>query len=923
MIFKTLFKKKKWLSEKVSERLAAVAELELTDSGNKAVFHELAFNDGDDKVRRATLDKLNDFSLWWQAFKNDPSDNIRRHAEKVIVEALVGERECKLDESLKKQFIAECNKTALLEKVVFKLNDDALTLDLIQRLNKPSLTLTAIQNETLPEATRLTLLQKFDDEGQLKKLQKRLSGQLLESVEAKLNVIVEAKAQPVRLEKQVRLLLAQLNALKEKHDFELINVKLEQYVADWDRYTSEFDCLEATLRKELEGKYEQILGQLDRITQPLKAAHEAEKEKLALLAEQRQNALDIENEITKVEASVASSIAAGSELNQESIGQQINAIVQSCNDKNLAEDNKTELLEKAESVFNRANQVPQIKAAIAGAIELIEQLNGLSVPSDAESYNAVSERFYEIRKQWKINLNQVGIALPEEIAQSYQTLSDKWFDAIKPIEKEQQQLFSQMRRKLTELLTLVEHGRYKSAFGLYKKLGFWYETLSENQRQQIERKWQNVQEQIASLQELQESISNPKRQEILEQIKQLAEQPLADAGEQAHRVRLLRSNWQSLGPVSEQNAELAQQFDSLSEQAFAPCREHYKVLEDERANNLKAKQLILQNLSTLVSNLKTEEVSNWRELESAFVKLTKLWRETGHIDRELVNDINEQYQSLVKPVRKAINDHHKENETAKKALIDKAEKIVSSSDDVAFLIEELKGLQQQWQKIGFAGKNQDQKLWSAFRAINNPVFAKRDDAKREANAAEKTYVEELSTQFDAVEKALLEANDLAAVRVQDESNSQVFESISDLSKPAFEKMRKRYQGLKKQIDIKLAELRSAQERQVYLDLFEAVSTLIEGGTADLSNLKSAWANAINNPGQRDREEITLQLEINEGVESTSGDKALRNQVQMNMLTAKMEQGVEFHKNDLLENWLAAGPFVAEDSDRLQRIKVLF
>ena len=136
-------------------------------------------------------------------------------------------------------------------------------------------------------------------------------------------------------------------------------------------------------------------------------------------------------------------------------------------------------------------------------------------------------------------------------------------------------------------------------------------------------------------------------------------------------------------------------------------------------------------------------------------------------------------------------------------------------------------------------------------------------------------------------------------------------------------MRKKHQAIRKLIDGKISDFRAAQERQVYVDLFAAIEALINGDTADLTKLKPSWVNAINNPSHFDREEITLQLEINEGVETTGVDKALRNQVQMNMLTAKMEQGVEFHKSDLLENWLAAGPFVSEDSQRLERLKALY
>ena len=558
MIFSKLFKKKKWQSEKVSERLAAVAELDVNDSANKSILHELAFNDADEKIRRATLEKLNDFALWWQAFKNDASDMIKKMAEKTILEALSGKGTTPLDASLKRKFVEQCNKTQLLEQVVFELNDESLIIDTINKIDKEQLYNKAITNSSLTDTLKQSLIVKIDDVAQLKKLSKKLSGVLQEQVETKITTIQEALEKPVKLEKQIRLLLAQLNALKDKTDFVLVNQKQKEFAAQWRALEGELNVLDEDTFKELVSKRTAIEESLERIQAPIKQAWMEQHAAKDLAITQQKNLDELMHELTHVESEVTQSIADDKDIEQSEISAQINKINHNVMEAELTEQGKSALLTRAESIFNRATKVPQIKAAIAKASELLEQFKQLTLPSDLASLNEVNPQFKTLRNEWQANEKEVGIAMPTAIEQEYQSLFEQWKPVIDELEKEQRQLFSQTRRKLSELEGLVNRGKFHSAFGLYKKLTFWISDLNEYYVSQISRKWEQLEQDVEKLKELEQSFSAPKKQELIADIKKLAEAPLADATEQAYRVRLLRSNWQRLGhtvPTEEEKAE--------------------------------------------------------------------------------------------------------------------------------------------------------------------------------------------------------------------------------------------------------------------------------------------------------------------------------------------------------------------------------
>lgn len=924
MIFKNLFKKKKWLSEKVSDRLAAVAELELSDPNNKPIMHELAFNDTNDKVRRAALDKLNDFALWWQAFKHDVSDSIKKQAETIIVETLSGNGKVSIDPSLKTKFITECNKSQILEKVVFCLNDDDLTLSVLAKLDKESLYFKAITDSNLSQELKLTLIENTTELNQLRKLAKKVSAGALDLINRKIAEITDAAERPVKIEKNLRLLLARLNALKEKKDYQVLSEQLQALTAEWHDNEDEFKLLSESVQDELNAKFKTINSSIERIVAPLKEEFESQALAQQTAKKQIDNNQALNKQLDDIEGEIASLIASDTEVDQTRLSDAIKAISTQCDELELTTNDKTQLVKRCESIFNRANQVPKIKLAITNAAKILEALQQLQAPKDIAELNDFNPTFKQIKKQWQENQAQAEINLPADIATPYKTTLELLQEPVWALEKAQKQLFNQTRRKMSELDSLLNQGRYHNAFGLFKKLSFWMNDLNEYQQSQLAKKWQVLEEQIDQLHELEQSFSNPKKQELLDDIEKLATTPIADPTEQAHRVKLLRSNWQSLGHAGDEaESELNKQFDAFCEKAFLPCREHYQVLEKERSDNLAAKQLILEQLEKLNINLVESQVADWRELESVFVKLTKLWRETGLVDRDKVDDINNKYRDLCAPVRRAIAEHQKNNEAEKKKLVELAESIVASDDDLTTKVNTLKGLQNKWQKIGFAGKNVDQKLWREFRAINNPVFAQRDESYKQQKQESLAQYEDFLTQFETLEQQTESADEIAELRGVVEQVNSLLSELKGLSKSQFEKLKRIGQKIIVSCETNISQLREQQEKQIYVDLFAAVNQLAVGEKAAVNHLKPAWQSALNTNGKSDRKDVTLKLEIVAGIDSPEGDKMARNKIQMVLMSEKLEQGIEYAVPDLLEEWLAAGAIEESDLVLLDRIKPIF
>ena len=145
MIFKRWFKPK-WQHENAAVRQLAIADLDRQTPQQKEILHELAFNDGAETVRRAALERLNEFSLWWQASKHESAERLKLFAEQQLINMLLENR---VSPQLKLQFIAECNRTSVLEKLASSESDPSIKFDLLQRLGRQDLILQALHEPVL------------------------------------------------------------------------------------------------------------------------------------------------------------------------------------------------------------------------------------------------------------------------------------------------------------------------------------------------------------------------------------------------------------------------------------------------------------------------------------------------------------------------------------------------------------------------------------------------------------------------------------------------------------------------------------------------------------------------------------------------------------------------------------------------------
>ena len=124
-----------------------------------------------------------------------------------------------------------------------------------------------------------------------------------------------------------------------------------------------------------------------------------------------------------------------------------------------------------------------------------------------------------------------------------------------------------------------------------------------------------------------------------------------------------------------------------------------------------------------------QDSTEWQKTSQAMKELMDAWKEVGHagnkVDDALWHEFNDARQAFY--TRR--NEHYdelartrQENYEKKMALVEQARAVANSQEYTRENTEFMKQLSNDWKKIGFAGREHDDKVWADFRAANDVYF---------------------------------------------------------------------------------------------------------------------------------------------------------------------------------------------------------
>ena len=373
----------------------------------------------------------------------------------------------------------------------------------------------------------------------------------------------------------------------------------------------------------------------------------------------------------------------------------------------------------------------------------------------------------------------------------------------------------------------IEQGSLKKAVGLRHAIN---ENLANQtfHQDRVEPVVAELDAEIAKLQDYRNFAVEPKKQALIEKMQHLAElaQPtdgnentITDLDSHADKVRSLQNEWKLIVAGGKDNQpELWETFNSLSQTAYAPCKVYFEQKADIRKLNLENRKQLISQLQDYLAQYNWES-ANWKDVETLLRKAKEEWSSYSPVDRAKNTALQTEFSSIINQIQAKLDQEYATNKTAKEKLIKSAEQ-AAQAENIKEAIEKIKQLQHDWKSIGRTHPRDNDKLWKAFRKNCDAAFDKRQqetDAFKAKLAENKKQAQTIITEIQNLAKSLSPQDDSPIAKVK--QLSEQFSEIETLPKADERALQKQFKQAEAEFDNALSKSRMTNQKNTWQALF--------------------------------------------------------------------------------------------------------
>jgi hypothetical protein len=302
-------------------------------------------------------------------------------------------------------------------------------------------------------------------------------------------------------------------------------------------------------------------------------------------------------------------------------------------------------------------------------------------------------------------------------------------------------------------------------FSIFKeKFYSLYGNYKENRKKQIEIKNQLEDE-------------NLKQKKILiADLKSLVENE-ENIGSAFKSFNSIQDTWKKIGDIPRvKRDEVQKEYSRLRELFFYNINMYREIKEHDYKRNFQLKKEVIYKLQSIRNS-----ESQIKEIERGLRLLQDEWEDIGPVSNDEWESLKSSYWEAVRSIYEKINKHYDEyrqvqaeNLNKKRALIEDLKSKIIIEEGVRTLKQwnqltnEIKKVQDEWKKIGYASKKDNDKIWKEFRGVCNSFFDERkaffrskDDVDKVARDQKKELIEKAKafkniSDFSAATKGLIQ-----------------------------------------------------------------------------------------------------------------------------------------------------------------------
>ena len=371
--------------------------------------------------------------------------------------------------------------------------------------------------------------------------------------------------------------------------------------------------------------------------------------------------------------------------------------------------------------------------------------------------------------------------------------------------------------------------------------------------------------------------TNPKRDELVSKIKEIADNPLKNPRKQADEIHKVQAQWQTLDQTSKTASQKQwNTFRSYVDKAWLPCGDFFEELNKQKLVNATKKQQVTQDLNEFVQK-NNNKFPTIRILRSKLRKFDDSWNSHAPVRDDVFRKLKSDFMDAKKPIFDDINKQNEQIKFKKEQIIESVAKI--NSEDMDENISKYMNLKKDWNILDKLPHKLEKTLWKKFISSGDRFFEEQNKNKqlqldelnivlKDLKKYEITDLQELLPKFDLINKSKEYKslqNQIIKLR-NDEKDKRNKESINDLEK-----------------------------------LFEYVTE--KKDPSNLTNLDSSYKEIFDYKfdlhSKDELLESCIRIEMICNVESLKKDEKIRNQIQLKILTEKFNKAQQTKKEEIL------------------------
>ena len=334
--------------------------------------------------------------------------------------------------------------------------------------------------------------------------------------------------------------------------------------------------------------------------------------------------------------------------------------------------------------------------------------------------------------------------------------------------------FEKARSLMEEMETALENSELHHAEQVYHKLMSIMGTipgLSEKRWRDIEKRLNHVRPRLRKLESWRHWGTTQVRENLISQVKQLVDAGLPPE-KLARRVQQARDQWHEWDKSGDHaSKELWTSFDQACEKAYQPCIAYFEKLKIRRAENLKKRRAIIDDLNARFENTDWKH-PDWRELDKYVNHARRDFYKIGNVDFKHRKKLARDLDAALQQFEQYLSRERERSIMVRNNLISDIEALESVSN-LREALERLEVLRKQWVITVAARRKDEHKLWKRFQGACDKTYHRRDaerkkkDAERNHNLKQKqALINELTTAAADDDDLCAKASLLARIREQ-------------------------------------------------------------------------------------------------------------------------------------------------------------